>query len=343
METGPTYGENFKDKSILYFDFHYDLYSDTMKHALKYHLKLRDFHHKPHRLEALIIFCNEIAKTVNASLLSRNESTKRWVDLGSQEIEKYPTIIPLVASRDINISAHSMWRKFRNYKNPKLLPRLHQVDSLPQNFVYCGIPTQNEGSSFAICMFFHPFDNWICLVIVSAFTFITLIINLNSKSEMTFTTTLTVTFAAMILINGCTKSSHKYFKYSTLLILWIFSSQVTYLFYCGIMTGHLTRPQPDETLKTPEDLLQANYTVIYTRTGLLLNEDRERARIMNDITMVNLLKRAVVIEDKSSFMEQLCMFWRENGAFLCVECDSTNSNTSSGNDFKGIYCSKRLS
>ncbi len=241
-------------KIYLHYSLSWPFNQSVIDISIRTYKEYRNLHNQPQALDLVIFFSNEIAKAINATLLYSPLDIDIEKDnlLGKLE---YPSVLPMARVQYLNDrkSPKTLWSIYEeiqsNISTENFLPKIHQMDSLEQNFVYCAISKHKKDSIAAfMSVFVQPLDkfNWLALFVT--FVLLIMIVNTNvSRSDAFFT----VLFAFLSSItNGFTfVGSRAKWKHSKLLTLWIFCSMVILIEYCGNMTTNLTRPVNEITLK----------------------------------------------------------------------------------------------
>lgn len=298
-------GEDVRKSKMLNFSFRYSPYNQTViDSSVQAYPRLRDFYNLPHEFHLIIFFSNEIAKSINATLISNPFET----DTISPDDWKNPTIIPFHSAGEPKMSSYDFWKTARNKtQNVNLkgkLPHFHKMDSIAQNFIYCDTPKRNKGSLISyISIFVNPFDKftWLCMFL--AFMLVTLVLRADYKASFLAISTMTFSILLSPVINGISAEKKMMLQHNKLLLLWMFCSTILVNMYCAVMTTNITSPLPEATMETIEDLLKAKYSVIYSQQRWL-DSDKSIAILQNQSTFWKLLQLAVIAE--TDYMTELC-------------------------------------
>lgn len=269
--------------------------------------QMRDFHHSPNPSYAVAVFCNEIAKALNSTLTFlriRKETNFKTL--------QYPTVVPLLITWLEEKSTTTFWKEYTQDWNKTIdtkhpLPVFLQIDSFPQNFVYCQEYRKSQGSVFAlVSILIEPLDTIVWILLLGFVITVSIIIYLNAKSDLQncFSAVL-ISFSGLLspVLNGLAiKRKGNKIKKSKLFVLWMLVSTLLMSFYCGVMTRNITKPLPDVTLDNIKDLVDSGYSIIYSRQ-IWLDSDRNSAKIYNKTSLQKLLNSAIIAGD---FMYELC-------------------------------------
>lgn len=269
--------------------------------------QMRDFHNSPNPSYAVVIFCNEIAKALN--------STLTFLRIGKEnnfKTLKHPTVVPLLITWLKEKSTTTFWNEYTESWNAATdknhsLPIFLEIDSFPQNFVYCQEHKISQGSIFAlVSILIEPLDTVVWIILFGFVIAVSIIVYLNAEVEVqNISSALLITFSGLLspVLNGLAiKRNGNKIKESKLFVLWMLVSTLLMSFYCGVMTRNITKPLPDVTLDNINDLVNAGYSVIYSRQ-LWLDSDRDSAKIYNKTSFQKLLNSAIIADD---FIYELC-------------------------------------
>ncbi len=271
--------------------------------------QMRNFHNSPNPSYAVVVFCNEIAKSLNSTLTFLhfgNENTFKSL--------KHPTVVPLLITWLKEKSTTTFWNEYTEDWNAAMdnqkqhpLPIFLEIDSFPQNFVYCQEHKISQGSIFAfVSILIEPLDTVVWILLFGFVIAVSIIVYLNAEAKVqnAFSAFL-ITFSGLLspVLNGLAiKRNGSKIKESKLFVLWMLVSTLLMSFYCGVMTRNITKPLPDVTLDNINDLVNAGYSIIYSRK-LWLESDIDSAKIYNKTSFLKLLNSAIIADD---FIYELC-------------------------------------
>lgn len=295
-----------KSKLYLHSKLHSfaDHESNNLTFSLLKYSKLRHFHHRVDPLVTIVVFCNEIAIALNASL-----SVPKFTNFFNNS--KYPTILPFLNTWVDGRSTQYFWDEYTSNSTWQTgsiaLPRFHQIDSLPQNFIYCQVPRQIHSSFFSLLwILVEPLDKWNWLALCSAFSLVTIFETVRNYVEIfkvQFSKSCLITFSGLLSpVSGNASTTTQVLKRSCVFVLWLLVATVVTSCYCGVMSRNIIRPLPDVRLNSVEDLIQANFSVLYSNQ-IWLDNDRRTAKVRNNTRFERLLKVARITDD---YMRELC-------------------------------------
>lgn len=216
--------------------------------------QIRDFHSGASGADALFVFYNLLTLAVNATLIMAN-----FYSEGNPIRKRYPTIMPDLRVFDRkNRMVLDIWNKYyqKNASPGKHLPLFMVADgNQDYTFCYCGVAIKKSDSIWAFSTFTDPLDSQSWIYLMAAIFFVGILAH-SSWKRIYFDVT---TALSPLLSNGVTTS-----RRSGLFVLWMFTSTIVATFYAGDMTSHVIKPSPIHTINTLAELVENNYTLIYT-------------------------------------------------------------------------------
>lgn len=273
-----SFNGNSQEKNfvILKYHFMFDTISQAQVDLVTFNLsKARDFHNGQQGnwvWRPTVVLSNIVASAINASLV-----TEEWLDdkQSSERKIDFPTILPELPLYDkYELTVEYNWQKFheKHHLDPhstKEDPVFIQISQMDCSFVYCNVPRSKRESIWKFSLFTRILDKWTWLVGVISGVFVTLLISIQNK--VSFLTAILPIISSVISpgVAGQSIIKKSWTTTSLLFTLWMFSTLTIVNLYSGDMTSTLIRPDPDDTIKSMEELVERNYSLIFAHGKLL--------------------------------------------------------------------------
>ncbi len=118
--------------------------------SIRTYTEYRYLYNQPKPLDLVIFFSNEIVKTMNATLLysKRNKIINKDNSLGQLN---HPSLLAMTKvhflyNKKSNRTFWEMYHEIQPNSSKSFHPKIHQIDSLEDNFVYCAVPKRKKDS-----------------------------------------------------------------------------------------------------------------------------------------------------------------------------------------------------
>lgn len=282
---------------ILLLDFMWIDQTTIIKVLLK-HARLRDIHRAFVKNEMdnqvlvispIVVFANLVAEAHNMTLVSTTGIPISCFIKSSNPILSFYVEAQNLRNKIFKLHSNHISLSYG------LLPLIDHAS----NFFYCGTRKRQE-NLFPLAIFKNTADKfvWTCLGISLLTTAIMVKANFSGKSSSAFVLLRTL---SAILCSGTSSVRPN----SKLFQLWMFVSLIFVTFYSGCLTSAVTSPEPVERLKHIKDLLEANYSLIFSnqveRNGTKdrLREHMNWASQQNNVKILGKLRQLEQLIDSS--------------------------------------------
>lgn len=250
------------------------------------------------RYQPVVVFCNEIAISLNATLTLKIANIGRESAIFSAMSLSFPTIIPFVSLWETD-----SWQNLRLHSTGfndtyGIHSKLHRTESLPQSFVYCDYIKTFETSKLEFfTVFVQPFHFWAAVALALSYLIVSSLVTLDryiQTNQINYGLSLLVTFSSMLspILGSTVKFSD--LSRCKLLFLWLFGCSVVSNFYSGLMTSEITRPLQIPTINNLDELDKGKFHILYYSKEYL-QRDMDMAYLFNRTSLGNLLKRGIFI------------------------------------------------
>lgn len=214
---------------------------------------IRYLYNAQDRYQPLILFSNEIAKILNATLLYRQ------LEGVSFKTAAYPTIDAFLPNSYVYSKLSPWWQQKMNGKTLDAHP---QVDTIPVKFGYCDAPAYESSRLKA---FLHSIwvplskPSWIALTALSLAIVVLQKVWLGRvKNIKPFSAPGRLAVALLSpTLGGCVIP-----KKHAVLTLWLFGSMILSIYYVGRLSTELSLPMPPHVISDINELHRNNLEIL---------------------------------------------------------------------------------